>query len=300
MRPLAERLTEHLAQRAPGKAEQRARGQAAQPAGGQLARPAGAQIAQPAGEQIAQPAGEQAVERDGDQHLPGGTAAPSTSALEALPPMVSQRLSPSLAERLSRLSVRSPVTGGMRASCSGALSPAQALGPAAPSAHRDAASLAACTGGVLERGGFITLRTCIPLPLRFGRVQVDRSSLHPAHLHALGLAAANAASDVLFIDTETTGLSGGTGTLPFLIGAARIDGRALAITQWLLADFAAEAAVLDVFGNAVRRSAAIATYNGKSFDVPLLRTRLVLWRRPDIFEGIPHADLLHWSRRMAP
>ena len=103
----------------------------------------------------------------------------------------------------------------------------------------------------------------------------------------------------LFVDTETTGLAGGTGTLAFMVGIARIERDVLAITQWVLEGFSGESAMLDALSCQLLRHAALASYNGKSFDVPLLRTRFALCRRPDAFRAMAHADLFHAARRIA-
>lgn len=110
---------------------------------------------------------------------------------------------------------------------------------------------------------------------------------------------------LVFIDTETTGLAGGTGTLAFLVGIATVQGQALVVTQWLITRFSAEPALLEVLLDALGRGTGGATaadnavelvsYNGKSFDLPLLCTRLKMARMgagPGL-AGLPHHDLLH-------
>jgi tetratricopeptide (TPR) repeat protein len=104
-------------------------------------------------------------------------------------------------------------------------------------------------------------------------------------------------SRALYIDTETTGLSGGSGTLPFLIGMARFEGRELVVEQLLLERPGHEAAMLLRLAEEITRSSCIVSYNGKSFDWPLLRTRFILNRVPA--PRVPaHLDLLHCARRV--
>jgi uncharacterized protein YprB with RNaseH-like and TPR domain len=99
-----------------------------------------------------------------------------------------------------------------------------------------------------------------------------------------------------FVDTETSGLAGGTGTVAFLIGAARVEHGALAVRQWLLTGFGGEAAQLAATV-AFAAGAGLVSYNGKSFDLPLLAARQRLHGARDAFEGRAHLDLLHPTRR---
>ncbi|TBR10176.1 MAG: exonuclease [Lysobacter sp.] len=104
-------------------------------------------------------------------------------------------------------------------------------------------------------------------------------------------------SNLLFFDTETTGLTGGTGTRAFMIGAADWHDGALRIRQLLIANMAAENAMLREFARWLGPSTVLASYNGRSYDAPLLRTRYRLARLPDALHGLDHLDLLHPSRR---
>lgn len=102
---------------------------------------------------------------------------------------------------------------------------------------------------------------------------------------------------LVFIDTETTGLSGGTGTLPFLLGAAFFEGDTLVVRQWLVVDPDDEAAALGAMREHLEAASAVVSYNGKAFDLPLLRDRAMLAG----LEGLPvrpHVDLLHVARRV--
>jgi uncharacterized protein YprB with RNaseH-like and TPR domain len=101
----------------------------------------------------------------------------------------------------------------------------------------------------------------------------------------------------LFIDTETTGLAGGSGTIAFLVGIARVRGGALELTQWLLTRISAEGPMLDALTNALQPDDELVTYNGKCFDRPLLSTRFRLQRRADPLRDRVHHDLLHAVRR---
>lgn len=102
---------------------------------------------------------------------------------------------------------------------------------------------------------------------------------------------------VLFFDTETTGLAGGTGTRAFMIGAAHWRDAWLHVRQLLITTLAAEAAMLEVFASWLSADTVLASYNGKSYDAPLLRTRFRLARMPDPTASLEHVDLLYPSRR---
>ncbi|XXF76127.1 ribonuclease H-like domain-containing protein [Myxococcaceae bacterium GXIMD 01537] len=102
---------------------------------------------------------------------------------------------------------------------------------------------------------------------------------------------------MLFLDTETTGLAGGTGTVPFLVGLAWFEGTSLRVHQLFLRKLGEEAPLLRVLAERMAESSCLVTFNGKSFDWPLLRTRFVLNRVPVPTE-MPHLDLLHCARRV--
>src|SRR6185503_17577333 len=101
-----------------------------------------------------------------------------------------------------------------------------------------------------------------------------------------------------FLDTETSGLSGGTGTYAFLVGFARfVDGQ-LVLRQFFMRDPAEEPAMLEAIGQFLAPAQALVTFNGKAFDAPLLTTRYRLHRIPIPYEGYAHLDLLPLARRL--
>lgn len=103
----------------------------------------------------------------------------------------------------------------------------------------------------------------------------------------------------LYLDTETTGLAGGTGTVAFLVGLAFFDEAhgTFVLEQMLLRRLGEEAPILELLHRRITEASMVVTYNGKSFDVPLLRTRYVMNRLPKPAEP-PHLDLLHVARRV--
>ena len=101
----------------------------------------------------------------------------------------------------------------------------------------------------------------------------------------------------LFLDTETTGLSGGAGTVAFLVGLGRIEGGRFTVYQYLMPNYGAEPLLLEKTAALIRQARTLVTFNGRSFDVPLLRSRFVMCRMQDPTEGLPHLDLIHPARR---
>jgi len=101
-----------------------------------------------------------------------------------------------------------------------------------------------------------------------------------------------------YLDTETTGLSGGTGTQVFAVAVCRPCAAGLELTQVFLADPAGEAGFLALVQEELARADGVATYNGSRFDLPLLRTRWVMARMPGELAHPPHVDLLNVTRAL--
>jgi uncharacterized protein YprB with RNaseH-like and TPR domain len=102
----------------------------------------------------------------------------------------------------------------------------------------------------------------------------------------------------LFFDLETTGLSGGAGTVPFLVGCGFFDGGAFRTRQFFLQGFAAERALLHAVTAFLETVPLLVTYNGRTFDVPVMETRWMFHRMPVPLDGMPHLDMLPPSRRL--
>lgn len=104
--------------------------------------------------------------------------------------------------------------------------------------------------------------------------------------------------EIVFLDTETTGLSGGTGTYPFLIGAGRFIENEFVLRQFFLRNPAEEAAQLTALESFIAPCQMMSTFNGKSFDVPVIISRYTIQGlRPPLHDLI-HIDLLHLARRL--
>jgi len=102
-----------------------------------------------------------------------------------------------------------------------------------------------------------------------------------------------------FIDTETTGLSGGAGTLVFLVGLGHFRADEFVLRQYFLRDPAEEAAMLMALQTYLDEAAGFVTFNGRAFDLPMLETRYVLGLKRSLsITNRPHLDLLHPSRRL--
>ena len=111
-------------------------------------------------------------------------------------------------------------------------------------------------------------------------------------LSAAGLAG------LAFIDTETTGLAGGAGTLAFLIGVGLCDGDRFVLRQYFLLDPGHEEALLTALVTDLESRTGWVTYNGRAFDLPLLETRLTINRQRGALGQRPHLDLLMPTRRL--
>jgi uncharacterized protein YprB with RNaseH-like and TPR domain len=112
------------------------------------------------------------------------------------------------------------------------------------------------------------------------------------HLLPRGLSA----GDLLFFDTETTGLSGGAGTVVFLVALGRLAGDGLEVEQFFLADYPGEPEFLQQLAPALSSAGQFISYNGRTFDAPLLAGRFALNRLR--LELRAHSDLVYWARRL--
>jgi uncharacterized protein len=105
-------------------------------------------------------------------------------------------------------------------------------------------------------------------------------------------------ADWLFLDTETTGLAGGTGTYAFLIGLAWWDAGGLQVEQFFMRDFAEEHSLLEELSQRLAERPVLVTFNGKSFDWPLLENRFTMTRSIAVPKLAAHLDLLHPARAL--
>jgi uncharacterized protein YprB with RNaseH-like and TPR domain len=101
-----------------------------------------------------------------------------------------------------------------------------------------------------------------------------------------------------FLDTETTGLAGGTGTYAFLVGVGRYDGEDFHLAQFFMRDPAEEPALLWALTDFLGPCQALVTFNGKAFDVPLLNARYITNGETPSLTSTAHLDLLPLARRL--
>jgi uncharacterized protein len=201
---------------------------------------------------------------------PGTPATPCATT-----PQPSATLSATLAERIER--IRRPVDHDLRVS-------------------RDA-DLARITSGRWLAPQLLAVDRHLPKSHVHGSISLDaaRTSAHRV-LETLGVTTRDP-GQLVFFDTETNGLAGGAGTLAFLVGLARYERECLCIRQLLLTSFAAETALIEAVRSFVSTGSCLVSYNGKSFDAPLVRTRARLSHASDPLRELEHVDLLHPVRR---
>ena len=105
-------------------------------------------------------------------------------------------------------------------------------------------------------------------------------------------------SDIVFFDTETTGLGTGASTAAFLIGTGYFEGSRFILKQFLMNDYHQEADMLRSLNDILTEHKAVISYNGKSYDNHIVNSRLILNRLPRLLEGKVQMDLLHSTRRL--
>jgi uncharacterized protein YprB with RNaseH-like and TPR domain len=155
-------------------------------------------------------------------------------------------------------------------------------------------ALARKLDGELIGEGLIRIRQRLPLDATLGSIALR---LLPRQPRLPGEPPGDTRRRV-YIDTETTGLSGGSGTLAFLVGVAVVEAEAIILTQFLITRFDAEAAMLSAFAATLSRHDRLVSYNGKSYDLPLLISRFRMQALAHPFGDLPHLDLLHPVRRL--
>ncbi len=140
----------------------------------------------------------------------------------------------------------------------------------------------------------------LPIHHFHGNVELKRTSIPPiiTEYASFSKPYEDLFSKILFLDTETTGLSGGTGTLVFLVGVGFFNDEGFQIRQIFLRDPTEEVSFLASLEATLAPFSIIATYNGKAFDAPLLNTRYTLNGLPSPLLNLDHLDLLPLARRI--
>jgi hypothetical protein len=215
---------------------------------------------------------------------PGGAATPSPRTV----------LLAELRGRIERIEARAPVA-----------TPRLPPMPLVSGSRAAPLALERLAGAVREPDGVVVVRHRVAPSERVGRVApADAMVAHPDVAAPLAGLPTPAPSELLHglrvLDIETTGLAGGTGTLAFLVGVAQFepDGTLL-VEQLVLGAPVEEERLLTRLAETLRGATLLVTFNGRSFDAPLLRTRCVLRRKaPGPLATAPHLDLLGVSRRL--
>jgi uncharacterized protein len=183
----------------------------------------------------------------------------------------------------------------------GTTKPVTRIPSASPPASRRSLDLDLSPLGGAWRDACFVVERRVDASARYGKVvigdlaaRVNRAA-HEAPLVAGG---ASARAPFVFFDLETTGLSGGAGTHAFLVGCASFDeDGGFTMRQYVLVQFADERPLLTAVAAEFGRAGALVSFNGKSFDAPVLETRYLFHRLEWIGARLPHMDVLHPARR---
>jgi len=151
-----------------------------------------------------------------------------------------------------------------------------------------------------SHGEYFLAHQALPFGRPYGKLRIG--DLAAADLASLELVFAGLKlpdpSRLVYLDTETTGLAGGTGTCAFLIGVGAVEGSGFVVRQIFLRNYPEEKAALAALAEMLAGYEGVVTFNGKTFDIPLLETRFTLARMKSPFRRVLHFDLLHPARRL--
>lgn len=178
--------------------------------------------------------------------------------------------------------------------------PSTVLEPPAPAISLD--ELLPGKSAVNERGELYQVDYEFPLDYRHGSIRLSLLKTIPPSIFSV-LARGEEGLDLdltrtVFLDTETTGLAGGSGTCAFLVGIGYVEGSSFRIRQFFMRDYSEEEAMLHELAGILPDFESLVTFNGKTFDVPLLESRYVLARLRFPLSDSPHFDLLHPARNL--
>lgn len=152
--------------------------------------------------------------------------------------------------------------------------------------------------------GFKIFENSFPLDCQYGQVMLGQGLRIEAKILALLSRDENFKSldlsSALFLDLETTGLSGGVGVIPFLIGFGYFGQESFEIRQFFLGEPAEEEAMIEEVNRFLESAAfnSIVSFNGKGFDLPILETRFTLYQLPFPLADLPHLDFIFAARQL--
>ncbi len=175
--------------------------------------------------------------------------------------------------------------------------------PASPQATRPVFVEDLLSGQVVEtaHGRHFETEKLHPISSRHGSMEISTLLELPENLLdtlSNGVIANSHPTRWAFLDTETTGLAGGTGTYAFLAGVGSIDATGFRVRQFFMRDHGEEASQLHALAQHLASFDVLITYNGKSYDQPLLETRFRMCRARHPFGRMEHVDLLYGARRL--
>ena len=171
----------------------------------------------------------------------------------------------------------------------------------------DAEWVAQALGGSLEpspEGAYVVVRRTYEKDSRHGRRAIREYPVPSRELLGVlggqsgGPSTVAETDSVVCLDLETTGLRGGAGTFAFVVGFGWFEQGAFRTHQFVLSQLSAERRMLQAAAEVVGRATTLLTFNGKSFDAPVMETRWALHRLPSPLEALRHVDLLHPARRL--
>lgn len=150
-----------------------------------------------------------------------------------------------------------------------------------------------------SQGSFLVRKEFFPYGYQHGSVVFTESFFSERINQAAKLQQSGVPlNSLLFLDTETSGLSGGSGSFAFLIGVGSFSDLGFNLQQFIIRNPAEEESMLLHFTNMIFPDSVFVTFNGKSFDIPLLQNRLIVNRLPGNVRNNPHIDVLHLSRKL--
>jgi uncharacterized protein YprB with RNaseH-like and TPR domain len=188
-----------------------------------------------------------------------------------------------------------------------ALRPARTLEPIAAQLERETDELSRLLGAEIERnkyGEHLAIRKWFATPDKCFEAGDPGASasldllLAKTNVPPRGLRTVKDPGEWLFLDTETTGISGGSGMYAFLIGLAWWDSGGLQVEQLFMRDHSEEYALLETLRQRMAERRVLVTFNGKTFDWPLLQTRFVMTRAIETPLHEVHLDFLHPARQI--
>ena len=147
------------------------------------------------------------------------------------------------------------------------------------------------------KGVFIVEKK-VPLGTSHGKIALDPPQEFNTLSRFVEIQPDNTIGSLLFIDTETSSLSSGTGAVVFMVGLAYFEQNYLKVTQLFMDSPRDELEFLAYLDSIVANFSTFVSYNGKSFDIPMLKSRFIMNRLPVQFSTYQHIDLLHISRRI--